>query len=309
MGTDSGKNDTAWPSEIRDESTIEVDSRIWKEFEFRQGDIVAGSYHKAGTTVTQQIISQLIFNGKEGVPVWEISPWLEFRLVPKEPIMAMLKAQTHRRCIKTHLPAYALPIDPKVKYLYVARDGRDVAWSFHHHLSNVFDDFNQAQWKLYDPEAKIMSAYPVIPESPHRFYLEWMRDDGFPHGSFFENIKSWWAIRRLPNVLLVHYNNIKEGLSGEIAKIARFLDIDPGALRMDDILRHCSFQYMKEHATTYAPIGGKPFKGGPSSFFYKGTNRRWTDTLSAEEVEHYEKTAEGRLGQECAHWLATGKDI
>ena len=308
MGVDSGKNDFSWPTEIHDESTIEVDSRVWKEFEFRDGDIVAGSYHKAGTTVTQQIISQLIFNGKEDVPVWQISPWLEFRLVPKTEIMAMLKAQTHRRCVKTHLPAYALPIIPKVKYLYVARDGRDVAWSFHHHLSNVFDDFNQAQWKLYDPEAKIMSAYPIIPASPHQFYLEWMRDDGYPHGSFFENIKSWWAIRHLPNVLLVHYNNIKEDLSGVIAKIAKFMNFDSDTLKMDDILHHCSFQYVKEHATTYAPIGGKPFKDGPSSFFYKGTNERWKDMLSVKEVEYYEKTAEERLGKECAYWLATGKE-
>jgi aryl sulfotransferase len=308
MGADSDKSDIVWPTEIYDESTIECDSRIWKEFEHRRGDIVAGSYHKAGTTVTQQILSQLIFDGKEDVPIWQISPWLEFRLTPREPTMAMLKAQTHRRFIKTHLPAFALPILPQVKYVYVARDGRDVAWSFHHHLSNVFDEFNTAQWKLYDPEAKIMSAYPAIPESTHQFYLEWMRDDGFPHGSFFENVKSWWALRHLPNVLLVHYNNIKEDLAGEIKKIALFLDFDPDTLNMDDILHHCSFQYMKEHSATYAPVGGKPFKGGHTSFFYKGTNKRWKDTLGVEEVEYYEHTAEKRLGKECAYWLATGKE-
>ncbi|MFH0788545.1 MAG: sulfotransferase domain-containing protein [Pseudomonadota bacterium] len=308
MGDDSGKNDISWPTEIIDEMTIESDSRIWKEFEFRQDDIVAGSYHKAGTTVTQQIISQLIFNGKEDVPIWQVSPWLEFRLAPKEQTLAILKAQTHRRFIKTHLPATALPIIPEVKYIYVARDGRDVAWSFHHHLSNVFDEFNQAQWKLYDPEARIMPAYPLIPESPYQFYLEWLRDDGFPHGSFFENIKSWWSIKHLPNVLLVHYSNILDDLSGEIIKMATFLEMDIQTLKMEDILQHCSFQYMKTHSATYAPVGGKPFKGGSGSFFYKGTNRRWEEVLSAEEVKQYEKKAEERLGPECAHWLATGKE-
>ena len=296
-----------WPTEIRDESTIEVDSRIWKEFVFREGDIIAGSYHKAGTTVTQQIISQLISNGAEDIPIWMISPWLEFRLSPKEPTMAMLKAQTHRRCIKTHLPAWAVPIVPHVKYVYVARDGRDVAWSFHHHLSNVYDDFNQAQWKLWDPEGRIMSAYPVIPETPQEFYREWMKLDGYPHGSFFANVRAWWDIRHLPNVLLVHYSNILADLPGEIAKIASFLGYDLETLNKAAILDHCGFQYMKEHAAIYAPVGGKPFKGGHTSFFFKGTNSRWRDVLSPAEIEDYEKTAEARLGPDCARWLATGR--
>jgi aryl sulfotransferase len=296
-----------WPTGIRDESTIEVDSRIWKAIELREDDIVAGSYHKSGTTVTQQIISQLVFNGGEGVPIWQISPWLEFRLTPKEQTMAMLEAQTHRRCIKTHLPAWALPIRPGLKYVYVARDGRDVAWSFHHHLSNVFDDFNDAQWKLWDPEGNVMKGYPVIPESPDEFYREWVRNDGFPHGSFFENVKSWWAIRHLPNVLLVHYSRIIADLPGEIARIAAFLGYDLDRLNKAGIVDHCSFQYMKQNAAIYAPVGGKPFKGGQTSFFYKGTNNRWRDVLSPAEISEYERTADARLGPECARWLATGE--
>ena len=307
MSVDSDKNAISWPTEIHDEITIESDSRIWSELDIRDGDIIAGSYHKAGTTVTQQIISQLIFNGKEDVPIWQISPWLEFRLTPKEQTLKMLHEQQHRRCIKTHLPACSLPISQKAKYVYVARDGRDVAWSFHHHLSNVYDEFNDAQWKLYDPAGEKLKGYPVIPESPYQFYLEWLKDDGFPHGSFFENVKSWWDIRHLPNVLLVHYNNIKEDLAGEISKIAEFLSLDINNLRMDEIVEHCSFQYMKEHSATYAPVGGKPFKGGHSSFFYKATNKRWKDVLSADEVANYETVAVSRLGEECAHWLATGR--
>ena len=311
MGADSGKKDVAncgspvkWPTEIRDASTIEADSRIWKEFEFREGDIIVASYPKTGTTVAQQILSQIIFNGSEDVPLWEIAPWFEFRLAPKAETMAMLKAQTHRRSIKSHLPAYSVPISPIAKYIYVGRDGRDVAWSFHHHLSNVFDAFNDAQWRLYDPEAKIMSGYPKIPESPYQFYTEWMRDDGFPHGSFFENVQTWWEIRNLPNVLMVHYNNIIGDLPGEIARIAKFLDYDLSTLAMDKIIHHCGFQYMKEHSKQYAPPA---FKDGQTVFFNKATNMRWKDILSAAEVAQYEKIAEERLGSECAYWLATGK--
>ncbi|MFZ2960009.1 MAG: sulfotransferase domain-containing protein [Candidatus Ozemobacteraceae bacterium] len=307
MKPESIDNDIEWPEKEREEDTIEANSRIWNEFEFRKDDVIVASYHKAGTTLTQQIASQLIFNGQKDVPVAKISPWLDFRLIPKEQVLAQLKAQTHGRCIKTHLPADALVINPQAKYIYVARDGRDIAWSLHRHLLNALDTFNDAQWKDFDPQGKKLKGYPKIPESPHQFFLDWLRDDGFPHGSFFENVRTWWKIRSLPNVLLVHYNILKQDLRGEIIKIARFLNISLEGLMMDDILLHCSFQYMKEHSINYAPLEGKVFKGGHESFFYKGTNDRWVGSLSAEEIKIYEKTAEERLGKACANWIATGQ--
>ena len=41
-------------------------------------------------------------------------------------------------------------------------------------------------------------------------------------------------------------------------------------------------------------------------FINKGTNGRWADTLTPEDVAEYEARAERELGPECARWLATG---
>jgi aryl sulfotransferase len=49
------------------------------------------------------------------------------------------------------------------------------------------------------------------------------------------------------------------------------------------------------------------FDGGATSFFNKGTNGRWRDVLTAEDIARYEQTARRELGEECARWLATGK--
>jgi aryl sulfotransferase len=67
----------------------------------------------------QQIVSQLIFNGAEDLPVAEMSPWLNLRVPPKEVKLAAIEAQTHRRFIKTHLPVDALVSSPRAKYIYV----------------------------------------------------------------------------------------------------------------------------------------------------------------------------------------------
>ena len=42
-------------------------------------------------------------------------------------VVADLDAQTHRRFIKTHTPLDGLPHDPRVTYIGVGRDPRDVA--------------------------------------------------------------------------------------------------------------------------------------------------------------------------------------
>jgi aryl sulfotransferase len=128
-----------WPKKTRELHNHHFDSTIWNDFVFRDDDIVIGTYAKSGTTWTQQIVSQLLFQGAEGLEVAEMSPWLDLRVPPKEVKLPAVEAQTHRRFLKTHLPVDALVYSPKAKYLYIGRDGRDVVWSMYNHHANAND--------------------------------------------------------------------------------------------------------------------------------------------------------------------------
>jgi aryl sulfotransferase len=120
-------------------------------------------------------------------------------------------------------------------------------------------------------------------------------------------VRSWWAVRGLPNVLLMHYANLKQDLPGQIRRVAEFLDIGIAESDWPKIVEHCTFDYMKQNAAKAAPLGGEIFEGGADSFIFKGTNGRWRDMLTREDVEAYETRALTELGAECAHWLATGE--
>ena len=109
------------PRKTREFANHHMDSRFWNGFPFRDGDVVVSTYAKSGTTWTQQIVGQLIFQGDPAVMINELSPWWDMLIVPPE-VRKMVLAQPHRRSIKTHLPADALVMSPKAKYLYVARD-------------------------------------------------------------------------------------------------------------------------------------------------------------------------------------------
>ena len=96
-------------------------------------------------------------------------------------------------------------------------------------------------------------------------------------------------------------------MPGEIRAIAAFLDIPIDEARFPAIVEHCSFDYMKRNATKSTPLGGIFWDGGAETFINKGTNGRWRDTLTVEDCTRYETTARDELGEECAHWLATGE--
>ena len=294
-----------WPKKTREFQCALFDSTYWNDFAFRDDDIIIGTYGKAGSTWTQQIVAQFIFNGEtEGLPVAEISPWLDFRLPSLEEKLPGIEAQENRRFLKTHLPVDALVFSPKAKYIYIARDGRDVVWSFYNHHYYLNDI-------LYDGLKALPYLGPLW-ERPRtndlrEYFLDWFNNEGFPLWPFWENIRTWWAIRDLPNVHLMHYQNLLDDMEGHMREIAAFLEISIDESRWEAMVRHCSFDYMKDNATLSTPLGGVVFDGGAKVFINKGTNGRWRGTLTGEDVEAYEARAIEELGPECAHWLATGE--
>lgn len=292
------------PRKTREMHSHHFDSTIWNDFRFRDDDVVIATYAKSGTTWTQQIVGQILFNGREDVNVAELSPWLDLRVPPSDVKLAALEAQTNRRFVKTHLPVDALVFSPKAKYLYIGRDGRDVAWSLYNHHHNA-----NAAWyaALNDTPGLVGPKIEPTTLDVVGYYRQWLARDGFPFWSLWENVRSWWALRDLPNVKFVHFANLKADLAGEMRKIAKFLDAPVDESKWESIVAHCSFDYMKKHAAQAAPLGGILWEGGAETFINKGTNGRWRDLLTAEDSRAYEAKARAELGEACARWLETGK--
>jgi aryl sulfotransferase len=292
-----------WPEKTRELHNHHFDSTMWNGFDFRDDDIVIGTYAKSGTTWTQQIVGQLIFGGDPDVDVAGMSPWVDLRVPPREVKLPAIEAQTHRRFLKTHLPVDALVFSPKAKYVYVGRDGRDVVWSMWNHHARANDAWYAA---LNDTPGRV--GEPILPPQGdiRQYFHEWLDRDGHPFWPFWENVRSWWAARHLPNVLLVHFADLKADMEGQIRRIAGFLGIEVAAERWPAILEHCSFEWMKANAAKSAPLGGVFWDGGAETFINKGTNGRWRDVLTREESVKYERLALENLGPDCARWLAKG---
>lgn len=118
---------------------------------FVEGDIIVADPFKAGTTFSQRIIQQILSNGKETeANLSDSSPWLDSSWGNHSQMLTILKEQQEagqRRVIKSHLPASALPIDSKARYIFVGRNGKDLGISFHHYLRSfkekTMEEINQ----------------------------------------------------------------------------------------------------------------------------------------------------------------------
>lgn len=293
------------PRKTREIQNAICDSTRWNGIQFRDGDIVIATYGKTGTTLMQQIVGQLIFGGDVDGSVHEKSPWVDMRLMPINEVVALLDAQRHRRFLKTHLALDAMVFSPRVKYIYVGRDGRDTVWSLYNHHAGYTPQMYQMVNSIPDRVGP-----PLEPPSGDvvQYFREWLAGGGHPlGGTFWEHNQQWWNVRHLPNVLLVHYNNLRADLPGEIRRIAGFLDIAIDEARFPAIVESCSFESMQKAAAERAPMMSVVWEKGAHTFFNKGTNGRWREVLSAADVQLYEEAVRANLTPDCARWVATGE--
>jgi aryl sulfotransferase len=255
----------------------------------------------------QMIVCQLIFQDQPVPAPSEISPWIDHRLTPIDEIFTKLEAQRHRRFIKTHLPLDGLPFYPQVRYIVVGRDPRDVFMSLWNHYSNYADGFYA---RVNAGPRRVGPTLPRCPRDIHELWSQWItqgwfewESEGYPFWGNMHHTQTWWRFRRLENILFVHFNDLLADLEGEIRRIARFLGIGVSEVAVSTIAHATSFSTVKQNVDRANPSAHEIWEGGAATFFFKGTNGRWRDVLSAEELVLYEIAVTRVLTPDCARWL------
>jgi aryl sulfotransferase len=289
------------------------DSGRWRAYQPRGDDIIIATYSKCGTTWMQRIVSMLIFRSAARVPLWVLSPWPDMRLFgPIEETLERAEAQGHRRFFKSHLPYDALPVHEGVKFIHVARDGRDAAMSMHNHLSNFtaetwagLDEISLADPKFGDP-------YPRPENDPADYFHRWISDDvedgqGDAGASFFHVENSYWAVRHNPDVLLVHYADLKRDREAEMRRVAQFLEIEIPETLWPELVEAAGFEAMKRAGDQLIPMA-KDIWGddGASRFFSKGRSRSWSDLRQA-DLDLYDDKVRRSFESELADWIENGR--
>ncbi|EEC08052.1 cytosolic sulfotransferase, putative, partial [Ixodes scapularis] len=181
----------------------------------------------------------------------------------------VLKNRQPPRLIKHHLPQSVSPHHPEAKHIVVVRNPFDVFISWVHAKREV------SGVGCEDVDTLL-----------HRFL-----SGDLEYGCNFEHLFSWYAKRGGANVLLVHYERIKEDFRTVVLEIARFLDVPGVVKRLDqclvDKLREVtSFKNLLLTVTSSddaVNTSQKPGKRLQHTLFREGVAGNWARHLTVDQ--------------------------
>jgi hypothetical protein len=278
------------------------DSARWNDFRFRAGDIVISTRTKHGTTWMQMICALLVFGTPE-LPgtLAELSPWLDWLVMPADEVRARLDAQTHRRFIKTHTPLDGLPLDRRATYVVVARNPLDARRSHLHHRRNL--------------DRELMSRLSGQPQvhapgdvTEHEWLVEWIdrscdwRVDLDSLDGVVHHVADAWSRRDEPNIVLVHYDDLSRDLDGEMRRLASRFDIEVDEATWPALVDAATLDHMRSRADAVAP-GPPGLIKEPTKFFRAGEVGTARALLTESEVGRYERRLDALASRDLLAWL------
>ncbi len=234
------------------------------ELDLKPEDIVIASYPRSGTTWMQMIVYQLCTDGNMDFKhISERQPWLE-RHGASHPIFR--EKRSAPRMLKTHLNYPEVPKGP-AKYIYIYRDGRDVAVSYFH--------FYRSQG--------------CTPGSFDRFFENFMSGN-VAYGSWFKHVRGWRTGANRKQTLFVRYEDLRNDLDSTCLEIARFCGVTVDDALLGRVRERCSFDYMREHQSQFNPITELLVERGmhPDNFIRSGKTGAAKDMLTTEHQRRFQ---------------------
>ena len=295
---------------IRRYQHADWDSDRWTGFKTRAGDIYVCTCYKSGTTWTQMIAALLVFQTPNlPAPLNELSPWVDLVSSSKKEMHAILAAQPYRRILKTHTPLDGLHWHPESRYLFVARDPRDVFISMMNHQENIDTEIERAMAAEMGKTKIVMDMLAATEEERLRDWLtkgffEWERD-GYPYWSVLHHGETFWKHKDKENILLLHFSQMKEDLNGNMRQIAKFLNIEVNEKIFPSLVKAAGFEAMKKNANNLAP--GADFKlwRNNTKFFSSGTSGQWKSRWSEANLERFNELCK-HYQKDYIEWLLSG---
>jgi aryl sulfotransferase len=107
-------------------------------------------------------------------------------------------------------------------------------------------------------------------------------------------------------VLLVHYHDLKADLSGEMRRVADFLEIAIAPGIWPGLVEAAGFEAMRRDGAALMGSLAAVFQEGSRRFFHKGMNERWQGIFREEDLLLYEAKAAASLSPACKAWVANG---
>ena len=246
-----------------------------KDLALRDDDVWIVTYPKAGTTWTQYIV-HLIHNGgkDDGKKITDAVPWIEDG---NQTTSVSAEDLTLPRAFKSHMPydrmPCGLPNSTPCKYIYVARNPKDVATSFYHHYRRIH-----------------------VPGIEWKEFFEYFLIGKVEFGDYFDHILSWWAHRDDDNVLFIKYEDLKRDPVTTITQIATFMGYSHLSQEVIKVIAEkTTFDKMQENDKVNYSWSNLRRDPQAPPFMRQGAVGDWKNQFSVDDSQRLDKIYQDRL--------------
>lgn len=235
--------------------------RGYLQFQVRPQDIFLSSYPRSGTTWLQYILHVLVHDGDSGFRhIAQVAPWFERNLSLGRCQADDFEGLRSPRIFKSHLPLHWLP--KGARYIYIERDGRDVALSYYHfyrsHLGYQGD----------------------LDEFFDQFLC-----GNLQYGSWFKHTAGFRRLLGRPDLLLLQYEALLDDLPGQMHRIANFCGLKHSPARITALSELCRFTRMKRDQERFDHAAGEGVRPVlPGQFIRKGSRGDHRSALSTTQM-------------------------
>ncbi|KAJ1955062.1 hypothetical protein GGI12_005648, partial [Dipsacomyces acuminosporus] len=199
-----------------------------RTIKMRDTDICFASYPKSGTTWLSYIL--VLLTGCKGATLSDSYHWVESNLVYPRTREELEDAKSPR-LFKSHM-AYDMapggdPAQSPCKYIYIARNPKDVCASYYHFESDKsWSGYYQGGWD-------------------HWFQM--FVEGRVQRGDWFDHVLSWWKHKDCENILFLKYEDMKKDIDTELRKIASFVGVEVSPGELESIKEQIGFSSMKSN--------------------------------------------------------------
>lgn len=250
-----------------------------REITIFDDDVLITSYTRSGTTWMRFLVGNLV-HPNENVTFLNIE-----RLVPDMYKNAdwVLRRLPRPRVLKSHESFDARY--PRV--IYIVRDPRDVAVSNYH-------------WEM--KMRSISETRPIEDWVP-----AWMEGGSWPRvGSWADNVNSWLSTRQgHKNFLLLRYEDIHDRQQHELARVARFLGLDPDPERIRRAVERSSAAKLRKMEETQGKKWVATFRTLSDKRYIREASSGGWRTVLPEKTVTYMEAHWGPLMKQLGYELST----
>lgn len=256
-------------------------------FEVREDDVWVLTFPKSGTTWVQEIV-YLLMNDLDTDKASKTTmerrfPFLELH-TPGPKIIAKMPSP---RLIKTHLPFSLLPDqwkEKKPKIIYVLRNPKDVVVSYFSFTTKFFKG----------------TPFNGTFEDFSRLFIE----GKVASGPWCSHVTEAWKMRNESHVLFLTYEDLQRDPYKNVKEIATFLDKPVTDEQASALVKHCSFDNMKQNnSVNFDWLKDIGVANKDVQFMRKGKVGDWKNHLSEDIAKKFDDMVATKLPPEMAEFV------